>query len=227
MVTVANADAPIASALFGLVAAYMARGREWCAGIAENLLSKELCVTNDILILPTRRAAARSVMAYVGLHQAKSPTLIDTAWRTVYRLGFPLARVWWRLRRPQHEGALVAIHVKTSLLLLRSSYRVAWNFPGGGVRSGEAPEAAARRELAEEIGLVADNQIVPIGEVNGLWDGRRDRVHLFALYLDQLPVLHLDGREIIDACLVPLEGLRSLPLTGPVRAYIDGRHESV
>ena len=184
-------------------------------------------MTNDILILPARRAAARSVMAYVGLHQAKSTTLIDTSWRVVYRLGFSLARVWWRLRRPQHEGALVAIHVEASLLLLRSSYRVAWNFPGGGVRSGEAPEAAARRELAEEIGLIADSQLIPIGEVSGLWDGRRDRVHLFALYLDRLPVLHLDGREIIDACLVPLEGLRSLPLTGPVQAYIDGRHASV
>ena len=83
------------------------------------------------------------------LGQARPATLLDAAWRTVFRYGYPLARIWWRVRRPRHEAALVAIHVGHALLLVRSSYRVAWNFPGGSVRRGEAPEAAARRELAE------------------------------------------------------------------------------
>ena len=88
-------------------------------------------------------------MSFPGL--ARSSKLIDAAWRIAFRLGFPLALLWWRLRRPQHEGALVAVHVGAALLLVRSSYRIAWNFPGGSVRHGETPEAAARRELAEEI----------------------------------------------------------------------------
>jgi 8-oxo-dGTP pyrophosphatase MutT (NUDIX family) len=142
--------------------------------------------------------------------------------QVAYRLGFPLARLWWRLRRRRHDGALVAIHVGQSLLLLRSSYRRAWNFPGGSVRPGETPAAVAGRELAEEIGLIPTTPLVPVGEACGLWDGRRDRVFLFTLRLDQLPVLSLDNREIIGARLVSPDELPGLLLTGPVRAYVDG-----
>ena len=39
------------------------------------------------------------------------PRPLDAAWRLVFRLGFPLARVWWRLRGARPEGALVAIYV--------------------------------------------------------------------------------------------------------------------
>jgi NUDIX domain len=82
-------------------------------------------------------------------------SFIDLAWRTAFRLGFPLARFWWRLTRPRHEGVVVVVYVGPALLLVRSSYRRGWHLPGGGVRRGETPEAAARRELAEEIGLRA------------------------------------------------------------------------
>jgi hypothetical protein len=91
----------------------------------------------------------------------------DAAWQTAYRLGFPLARIWWRLRRQRHEGALVAVHVGPALLLVRSSYRIAWNFPGGTIRRGETPEMAARRELVEEIGL-AGYRLLPAGTDCGI-----------------------------------------------------------
>src|SRR5205807_1544958 len=70
------------------------------------------------------------------LGQARRSTLLDAAWRTAYRVGFPLARIWWRLRHQQHEGALVAVYVGQALLLVRSSYRIEWNFPGGADRAG-------------------------------------------------------------------------------------------
>ena len=89
------------------------------------------------------------------------------------------------------------------------------------MRPGETPEIAARRELVEEIGLVPTAPLVPIGAACGIWDGRRDQVFLFTLHLDRLPDLQLDNREIIAARLVSPDELPDLPLTGPVRAYVE------
>ena len=161
------------------------------------------------------------------LGRVKRPALVDIAWQIVFRLGFPVARTCWRLLRVRHEGALVAIYVGQSLLLLRSSYRSAWNFPGGSVRQGETPEVSARRELAEEIGLVPNALLHLVGEASGVWDGRRDRVFFFVLRLDELPTLRLDNREIIGARLVSIDDLEKMPLTGPVQAYVRGQFSAI
>src|SRR5690242_3647685 len=108
------------------------------------------------------------------LAPAAPPTLLDLAWRTVYRLGYPLARAWWEVTRPPYQGAIVAVYVEERLLLVHTSYHHAgWQLPGGGIRRGERPEDAAKRELAEELGLVAPT-LAPAGEADGMWDGRRD-----------------------------------------------------
>jgi len=131
-------------------------------------------------------------------------SLLDFAWRTAFRFGFPLARIWWRLTRPRHQGVVVAVYVGPDLLLVRCSYRTGWHLPGGGggggVRRGEAPEEAARRELAEENGLTA-SALLPAGSICGIWDGRRDRIFFFELRLAQLPKLRLDNREVFEARL--------------------------
>jgi 8-oxo-dGTP diphosphatase len=151
-------------------------------------------------------------------------SLRDLAWRTVFRLGFPLARIWWEVVRPRHEGAMVAIYVGSGLLLVRSSYRVGWHLPGGGVRRDETPEAAARRELVEEIGLAAP-ALRAAGTACGNWDGRRDRVHFFELRLRELPKLKLDHREIVAATLASPAEWRGIVLSGPTAAYLGDREQ--
>jgi 8-oxo-dGTP pyrophosphatase MutT (NUDIX family) len=156
-----------------------------------------------------------------SLERSPSTIFIDAIWRIALRLGFQLARAWWHLRRPPHQGALIAIYVGKALLLVKSSYRAEWGFPGGSIRPGEAPDAAAQREMGEEIGL-SSYPVVPVGSACGLWDGRRDRVHFFELRLDSLPALRLDHREIVAARLATPEELPGIAVTAAVAAYLDG-----
>jgi 8-oxo-dGTP diphosphatase len=147
-------------------------------------------------------------------------SLIDACWRVALRVGFTLARAWWHLRPTDHEGALVAIYVGPSLLLVKSSYRTEWSFPGGSIDENEMPDAGALRELREEIGFRSP-PLTAVGSIRGIWDGRPDQVHFFELHLDALPELRLDNREIVAARLASPEDLRSMPLTGPVRAFLE------
>ena len=149
----------------------------------------------------------------------QSSTLLDAVMRLAFRIGFPLAHAWWSLRHPRHEGAQAVVSIGDRLLLVRSSYRPEWNFPGGGVRPGEPPIQAVRRELAEELGLHAV-AFSPAGSESGLWEARRDTVHYFELRLAQVPELRWDNREVTGARLFRVADLDRVPVTGPVRAYL-------
>jgi ADP-ribose pyrophosphatase YjhB (NUDIX family) len=91
-----------------------------------------------------------------------------------------------------------------------SSYWIE-NFPSGTVRRGETPEVAARREMAEEIGLAGASRCSS-RDTCGFWDARRDRVHFLELRLDRLPELQADNREIVAARLISPDELCGVAL---------------
>jgi 8-oxo-dGTP diphosphatase len=154
--------------------------------------------------------------------------IVDRFWRLAYRVGFRAARLCWRMRRPHHDGAVVAVWWGGRVLAVQQSYRANLSWPGGGIRRGEEPREAARRELREELGLeVAPDDLVLAREMVVDWDFRREHVRVFELRLHREPVLRLDNREIVAARFVEPQALLAERVLPPfIRAYLGGARPS-
>ena len=65
--------------------------------------------------------------------------------------------MWWFVRRPHTRGVKCIVRdADRRVLFVRHTYgrnRRAWELPGGGLRRGEQPEPAVRREMREELGI--------------------------------------------------------------------------
>ena len=151
--------------------------------------------------------------------------LLDAAFRLAYRLAFLLMRLWWAVRRPVRHGVVVAVWCGGRVLVLRQSYRPGATFPGGGLRAGEDPEAAARRELHEEVGLdIPAGRLRLAREVSVRFESCDDHVRVFEVALDAAPPLRPDNREIVAAeFLAPAAALRDPDMPPYIRAYLEER----
>jgi 8-oxo-dGTP diphosphatase len=148
--------------------------------------------------------------------------MIDWFWRISYWLGFRMVRTWWWLRRPDRAGVHVAIWLDGRVLIVRQSYRSNLSFPGGGIKRGERPRDAARRELLEELGLVVEpDDLVLVREMVIDWEFCSDHVRLFELHLSVEPSLKIDNREIVAAQYSAPAALLADPTISPViRTYL-------
>jgi 8-oxo-dGTP pyrophosphatase MutT (NUDIX family) len=83
-----------------------------------------------------------------------------------------------RLREEVSSGGIVFRRdgERTLYLLIRDSYRN-WGFPKGHVEQGEAPDAAALREVGEETGLSELELRAPIETIDWEFRFRGRRIH--------------------------------------------------
>lgn len=126
--------------------------------------------------------------------------------RLAYRAANTLRGVWWRIAKPQLNAvAVIATDAKDQILLVRLSYGPGqWSIPTGGIKRGEDPEQAARREFREETGCEA-NALTLLGVQNDEVHGTQNRVHVFACKTADAP--KPDMREIIEARFFPTHSL--------------------
>lgn len=139
--------------------------------------------------------------------------------RALLPLAHSIRNYWRRWRGAPVAGVSVIItNLGGDVLLLKHSYGPkVWALPGGGLKSGEDPAKAARREVREELGMTI-GKIEPITVITEVISGAPHTSHLFAAVCDQHP--RPDGREVIEARFFPSHSLPE-PLGRTTRTRID------
>jgi 8-oxo-dGTP pyrophosphatase MutT (NUDIX family) len=110
------------------------------------------------------------------------------------------------------------------LLLVRHSYGRTDQFmlPGGGIRPFEAPEAAAVREVREELGCGVED-LAFVSRHSATQEGKRDTVHLYRATV--AGEIRIDGVEIDEARFFPLDALPPSVSPATLRRIAEYRGE--
>ena len=123
-----------------------------------------------------------------------------------------VTRAEMRARRLRHRCVfLLVVDAGRLLVHRRADHKDVWPgrwdvAAGGVVGAGEAWDDAARRELAEELGVVADP--VPLGE--GTWSGEEAAVLGRVYLVEHAGPFRFDDGEVVEARFVDRAGLDDL-----------------
>ena len=126
--------------------------------------------------------------------------------RLGYRAAYRGLRAYWFVFRPEVDGVKCVLTHGEDVLLVRHTYGSrAWDLPGGTVRRGELPEATARREMQEELGLAIDAWRL-LGRMEVVIDHKHDTLHCFQAELAS-PEVVIDFGELSTARWFPVRRL--------------------
>jgi 8-oxo-dGTP pyrophosphatase MutT (NUDIX family) len=115
---------------------------------------------------------------------ARFATVRDVLLRSIYRTGYRVLHLYWRVAQPTKRGVKCVVTRGGQVLLVRHTYgpETRWELPGGGVKRHEEPAAAARREAREELGVdLTDWRF--LGDLFERIDGKRDTLLCYAAEL--------------------------------------------
>jgi 8-oxo-dGTP pyrophosphatase MutT (NUDIX family) len=140
------------------------------------------------------------------------------------RVAYRVLQVYWFFRRPAANGVKCVVMRGDELVLVRHTYgrRGTWDLPGGGLKRGETPQIAARREVREELGLDLDGWR-ELGRTNLVVDHKRNRLNGCATPLAGGEIV-ADEIEIAEARWFGRSALPE-PLTPWVRQFTDAAFE--
>src|SRR5580704_2086065 len=151
-------------------------------------------------------------------------TVVDLLFRLAYRSAYKMMRAYWSIAHPKTHGALVALWYRGEILLVQNSYVRYRSLPGGYVRPTETGRDAALRELKEETGIQAraDDLKLALDEQHE-WEGKREHIEIFELFLTQPAVVHVDNREVVQAAFFAPDRALALDLFPPLRQVVERR----
>lgn len=120
-----------------------------------------------------------------------------------------LFHAYFLLRRPMTLGARgVVLDEKTrSVFLIRHTYVPGWQFPGGGVETGQTMEEALARELMEEGNIELTGRPELFAIYHNAHASRRDHVALYICRSFRQSRPFVPNREIAEAGFFPLDDL--------------------
>jgi 8-oxo-dGTP pyrophosphatase MutT (NUDIX family) len=140
----------------------------------------------------------------------------------------------WIYFRISNQRSRVLVMCDGEVLLVRSivTSSARWSLPGGGRGKHETPEAAATRELKEELGIdAAESALKSLGTQRHAEAGIAYMADYFVLELTTKPELTLEMHEILYARWWPLADIRGRMLTKDaayvLKQYLPERQESL
>lgn len=100
---------------------------------------------------------------------------VDPILRVALTGAHKLLKAGWFVWRPRTYGAhAIALTPNRRIVLVKLRYAPGWRVPGGGRKANEYAQAAAIRELREEIGMTAFGRIRFACELEEAVDFKRD-----------------------------------------------------
>lgn len=139
------------------------------------------------------------------------------------RLRGKLFHFYFRLRRPMTLGvrAVVFDRAGNSVFLIRHTYVPGWQFPGGGVETGETLVEALGRELFEEGNIRLTGAPKLVSAHFNRHASRRDHVAVYLAESFAQDAPKAPDREIAESGFFPLDRLPESTTIGTLRRIAE------